>query len=82
MFGVLLVKLLNSSLCIDQLLLARKKRMTLRANIDVYGLLCRQCLKRRSTGTYRLDLMYFRMNFLFHVNLRILTIAKKGDILQ
>lgn len=66
--AVLLVELVNTSACVNQLLLARKIGVTLVANfhLDDVGVFGCTRLERSATSTYNSRLMIIRMYTLFH----------------
>ncbi len=61
--GVFSPKLLDPSLCINDLLFSCKERMTLGAYIDADILSCRFCHNSLTAGTDNFNFVILRMNF-------------------
>ena len=78
--GITLVKAVNASSRIDQLLLAGKERMACRANFYVKFLTHgRACLKNAAAGTRNCDLVVIWMYFLFH-NVTSFAVYKRCEL--
>jgi len=63
----LLFELVNSSACVNKLLLTRKERMALRAYINAQLGLCGTCLESFAASTLYRCFYIFRMYSLFHL---------------
>jgi hypothetical protein len=76
--AVFAIEALNASGSIDQSLLTRVERMTIRANFDLYSRQRRTCLKSIAACASHYASAVVGMNFSFHFKLSAL--ADKGSI--